>query len=123
MTRNFYRVWIFSAIISYRSSSFSFSYSFSLRCDFDGSAYAVGPTITTVGGSAVVEWYTVNGNGGYTSPTQSFYVDANSTSNRAIVWGADQKPNIFYRVGQTLSDAQSQSFSSSGEVDLSLGCP
>ena len=101
----------------------SFSYSFSLRCDFDGSAYAVGPTITTVGGSAVVEWYTVNGNGGFTSPTQSFYVDANSTSNRAIVWGADQKPNIFYRVGQTLSDAQSQSFSSSGEVDLSLGCP
>ena len=101
----------------------SFSYSFSLRCDFDGSSYAVGPTITTVGGSAVVEWYTVNGNGGFTSPTQSFYVDANSTSSRAIVWGADQKPNIFYRVGQTLSDAQSQSFSSSGEVDLSLGCP
>ena len=105
------------------SEAESFSYSFSLRCDFDGSAYAVGPTITTIGGSAVVEWYTLNGNGGYQSPTSSFYVGADETSSRGIMWSADQKPNIFYRVGQTLSDAQSQSFSSSGEVNLSQGCP
>ena len=83
----------------------------------------MGPTITTIGGSAVVEWYTLNGNGGYQTPTSSFYVGADETSSRGIMWSADQKPNIFYRVGQTLSDAQSQSFSSSGEVNLSQGCP
>jgi hypothetical protein len=112
------------------SEAESFSYSFSLRCDGGPDGYNVGPKVTTVGGSAVVEWYNYNANGGYSSPQGSFYVDADSTSSRAIYWGngIDSGGNwnvltIYYRVGQTLSEAQSQNYSSSVTVDLSQGCP
>jgi len=112
------------------SEAESFSYSFSLRCDGGPDGYNVGPTLTTVGGSAVLEWYNYNANGGFSSPQGSFYVDADSTSSRAIYWGngIDSGGNwniltIYYRVGQTLSEAQSQNYSSSVTVDLSQGCP
>ena len=108
----------------------SFSYSFGLRCDGGPDGYNVGPKVTTVGGSAVVEWYNYNANGDYSSPSSSFYVDADSTSSRALYWGngIDSNGNwniltIYYRVGQTLSEAQSQNYSSSVTVDLSQGCP